>query len=530
MDRFVIERLPPSAAWPELLFELDELRYPARLNCAVALLDDALAAGCGDRPCFIGSARTWTYREVAERVAKIGNVLRRHGAGLGTRVLLRGPNSPMTLACWLAIVRIGAVAVATMPLLRARELATVIEKAAIAFALCDARLADELATAATSARHAPDTLYFAPDESGSLDREMRDVSDACAAADTAQDDVALIAFTSGTTGVPKGCVHFHRDVLAAADTFSRHVLKPNADDVFCASPPVAFTFGLGGALIFPMHARAATVLAEVASPHALHDAIARHAVTVCFSAPTAYRALSNCEPSGLASLRRCVSAGEALSAETRRAFESATGLSLIDGIGSTEMMHIFISAADDDIRPGATGKPVPGFRAAVFDDAGRELPRGSTGQLGVKGPTGCRYLDDARQAEYVRNGWNITGDTYFLDHDGYYWFKGRSDDMIVSAGYNISGLEVEAVLSDYPDIVECAVVGAPNAERGHIVKAFVVLKTGVEGDDALVRRLQAFVKANIAPYKYPRAVAFVKSLPRTETGKLQRYRLRVDHF
>ena len=528
-DRFVAERLPPREAWPELLFDLPELRYPERLNCAVALLDDALAEGHGERPCFIGAGATWTYREVAERVARIGNVLRDRGVIPGSRVLLRGPNNPMMCACWLAVERIGAVAVATMPLLRARELAVVIEKAQVAFALCDVRLADELAAAAAAAPVLQTTLYFGSAEDGSLERAMRDVSPHCSPADTACDDVALVAFTSGTTGVPKGCVHFHRDVLACADTFSRHVLAPRADDRFCASPPLAFTFGLGGALIFPLHARAATVLVEVSTPHALREAIARYGVTVAFTAPTGYRAmLATHEPDApsLASLRRCVSAGEALSAQTRRAFKDATGIDLIDGIGATEMMHIFISAADGDVRPGATGKPVPGYRAVILDDAGNELPRGSTGRLAVKGPTGCRYLADARQAQYVQGGWNVTGDTFHLDEDGYFWFRGRTDDMIVSAGYNISGLEVEAVLLEHPAVLECAVVGRPDEERGHVVKAFVVARPGVAAGPELARALQDFVKARIAPYKYPRDVAFVTALPRTETGKLQRFRLR----
>jgi 2-aminobenzoate-CoA ligase len=527
IDTFVADRLPARSAWPELIFELPELQYPARLNCAVALLDEALTSGHAERPCFVGSAQTWTYREVAARVSRIGNVLRQHGVTQGSRVLLRGPNNPMTLACWLAILRVGAVAVATMPLLRARELATVIDKAAVGFALCDERLLGELALAQEAAPHLTTTLYYSGDGTGSLDKAMENATDRCEPADTAQDDAALIAFTSGTTGVPKGCIHFHRDVLAPADTFSRYILKPRADDVFIASPPIAFTFGLGGALIFPLRAGAATVLAETSSPRALLETIERHAATICFTAPTAYRAMLDVGPRALRSLRRCVSAGEMLSAETRRAFALATGIDLIDGIGATEMMHIFISAADDDIRPGATGKPVPGYRATILDDAGNELPCGSTGRLAVRGPTGCRYLDDVRQSAYVQGGWNVTGDVYALDEDGYFWFKGRSDDMIVSSGYNISGLEVEAVLLEHPGVRECAVVGWPDDERGTIVKAYVVVQDGEDPGPDLARGLQDFVKSNIAPYKYPREIAFVERLPRTETGKLQRYRLRA---
>jgi len=525
-DTFVVDRLPPTTAWPELIFELAELRYPRRLNCAVALIDDTIAKGHGDRLCFIGSLETLTYRQVSNRVNRIGNVLRRHGIRVGQRVLLRGPNNPMMLACWLAVQRIGAVAVATMPLLRARELTVVLNKAEVSLALCDARLAEEMTLAAPLAACLSTTLYFAPEGTGTLDLELRGESDSCVAADTAQDDVALIAFTSGTTGAPKGCVHFHRDVLASADTFSRHVLKPHADDIFCAAPPIAFTFGLGGALIFPLKSGASTVLTEVSSPETLIEAIERYSATVCFTAPTAYRAMLKHDAARLRTLRRCVSAGEPLSVDVRHAFKSATGIDLIDGIGATEMMHIFISAADDDIRPGATGRPVPGYQAVVVDDYGTVLPPGSSGRLAVKGPTGCRYLADSRQTSYVQHGWNITGDRYFLDSDGYFWFEGRSDDLIVSSGYNISGVEVESVLLEHPAVRDCAVVGWPDEERGSIVKAFIVVDPPSNGDALLVSTIQDFVKARIAPYKYPRVIAFVDSLPRTESGKMQRYRLR----
>lgn len=529
-DNFAYDRLPPRELWPELIFDLPELRYPERLNCAVALLDDMIAAGAGNRACFIGDDAVWTYAEVAERVGRLANVLKARGMTPGSRVLLRGPNNPMMMVCWLAVERIGAIAVATMPLLRARELAVVMEQAQIDLALCDHRLTEELERAAGMAKSEAAILVFG-DAQGALEGAMREASPACPPADTAADDIALIAFTSGSTGKPKGCIHFHRDVLAIADTFSKHVLKPVADDIFCGSPPIAFTFGLGGLLIFPMRVGAATVLTEVASPEMLLKAIEKHKVTVCFTAPTAYRAmLGLVDKYDMSSLRRCVSAGEPLPLQTRLDFKTATGIDLIDGIGGTEMLHIFISAADDAIRPGATGRPVPGFRAAILDEDGRELPPGSVGRLAVKGPLGCRYLDDPRQTTYVQHGWNLTGDTYLMDEDGYFWFQARSDDMIVSAGYNISGPEVEDVLLEHRAIRECAVVASPDAARGFVAKAFVVLQPDVEGDESLASELQNFVKARIAPYKYPRAIAFVEGLPRTESGKLQRFRLRQEEL
>jgi len=526
-DDFVTDRLPPRPTWPDFIRDLPELDYPARLNCAAELLDKRVAAGQGARPCFIGSTETWSYAETLDRVNRIAAVLRAHGVRKGNRVLLRAPNNPMMMASWLAVQKLGAIAIATMPLLRAAELRVVLNRAHVTLAICDHRLDGELADAALDAPSLATILRFGSFRPGSLEAEMAQHRPLAEPAETNADDIALIAFTSGTTGIPKGCIHAHRDVLAIADTFSAHVLKPRADDIFCGSAPIAFTFGLGASLIFPLRIGAATVLTEAASPESLVQAIERHRATLCFTAPTGYRAmLGVANPGQLASLRRCVSAGEPLSLETRNRFKVATGLDLIDGIGATELLHIFISAADDEIRPGATGKPVPGFRAAILDDQGNELPNGTIGRLAVKGPTGCRYLDDPRQADYVQNGWNVTGDSYLRDAEGYYWFQARNDDMIVSSGYNISGPEVEEVLLKHPAVRECAVVAAPDPERGAIAKAFVVLEEGVPGDAALARALQDFVRAEIAPYKYPRAVAFVDSLPRTQTGKLQRFRLR----
>jgi 2-aminobenzoate-CoA ligase len=346
--------------------------------------------------------------------------------------------------------------------------------------------------------------------------------------DTAADDTALIAFTSGTTGKPKGTMHFHRDVMAACDCWPRTTLRATSDDLFTGSPPLAFTFGLGGLLLFPMRIGAATLLVERPAPDALLDAIDKHRATVLFTAPTSYRAMAPSVPDhDLSALRKCVSAGEALPSSTRKLWKDATGIEIIDGIGSTEMLHIFISHDEAHARPGSTGTPVPGYRACVMDDAGRPLPAGQVGHLAVKGPTGCRYLDDPRQANYVRNGWNYTGDAYLIDEDGYFIYQARTDDMIVSAGYNIAGPEVESALLLHPAVSECGVVGVEDAQRGQIVKAFIVLKPGREGDAALTAELQDFVKRTIAPYKYPRAVEYLGTLPRSDVGKLQRFRLRM---
>jgi 2-aminobenzoate-CoA ligase len=442
----------------------------------------------------------------------------------GNRVLLRGPNNPWLAACWLAVLKAGAVAVTTMPLLRAGELTTVAEIAQVDLALCDWRFEEDLRAA--DLRGAPIVSYGGP-EAGDLTRRAAAAPDGFAAVPTAADDVALLAFTSGTTGRPKATMHFHRDVLAIADTFSRHVVRPVAGDLFTGTPPLAFTFGLGGLLVFPLRAGAATLLIEKASPEDLADEIAKHQVTVCSTAPTGYRAMIAAGKAGqLGSLRRPISAGEHLPEATWRAFREATGVSLIDGIGSTEMLHVFVSAADDDIRPGATGRAVPGYQATILDEAGLPVPPGVPGRLAVKGPTGCRYLNDPRQASYVQRGWNITGDTFTQDEDGYFYYQARSDDMIVSSGYNIAGPEVEEALLAHPAVSECAVVGVPDEARGQLVKAFVVLASGQPGGAGLTGQLQAFVKEKIAPYKYPRAIEFVGALPRTATGKVQRYVLR----
>jgi 2-aminobenzoate-CoA ligase len=532
VDRFALERLPPPEALPEFVFELPELQLPPRLNASAALLDAAVARGLGPRPCLVGEGGRWSYAQTQEQVDRIAAVLvRRLALVPGQRVLLRGANTPMLAACFLAVMKAGGIAVGTMPMLRARELATIIQKAQISHALCDARLADELAQARASCPSLRAQMHYgAPGAAGELEAAMASETLGFTAVDTAATDVAMLAFTSGTTGVPKAAMHFHRDLIAAAACWPSHVLRPTSDDVFIGSPPLAFTFGLGGLLLFPLAAGASTVLLEKASPEALLPAIGRFGATVCVTAPTSYRAMAPQVPAGgLPTLRKCVSAGEALPAATRTLWRQATGIEIIDGIGSTELFHIFISAREDQARGGATGLPVPGYRAAILDEAGHQLPPGQVGRLAIKGPTGCKYLDDPRQAQYVQNGWNLTGDAYLVDPvDGQFVYQARTDDMIVSGGYNIAGPEVEAALLLHPAVAECGVVGKPDEARGMIVKAFVVLKAGHEGDATMAAALQDFVKQTIAPYKYPREVVFRDSLPRTETGKLQRFRLKTE--
>jgi 2-aminobenzoate-CoA ligase len=538
LDTFARDALPPRALWPEMRYDaLPALAaYPARLNCAAELLDRVVADGRGERTVFHFPGGRWSYRHLLHTANRIAHVLVEElGLVPGNRVLLRGPNNPMMAACWFAVLKAGGVVVCTMPLLRTRELAFIADKARVSLALTDVRIAADCeqamhATSDGAPRAGARVVTFgdpgAPE--GSLEALMRGKPAEFANRDTAADDVALIAFTSGTTGQGKGTMHFHRDVLAICDCFPPHVLRAGEDDVFCGSPPFAFTFGLGGIVLFPMRIGASALLLEQATPPHLIRGIQDYRATVCFTAPTAYRAmLGLLDQHDVSSLRRCVSAGEALPLATFEAWERATGLRIIDGIGSTEILHIFISAGGDDIRPGSTGRAVPGYEARVVDERGDEVPRGQIGRLAVRGPTGCRYLDNLeRQRAYVERGWNITGDSYVQDADGYFWYQARTDDMIISAGYNISGPEVESALLLHPAVQECGVVGVPDEERGQIVKAYVVLKPGTAHDSRTARELQDFVKREIAPYKYPRSVEFVTELPRTATGKLQRYRLR----
>jgi 2-aminobenzoate-CoA ligase len=529
VDSFTRDNLPPRVQWPDFVFALPELQYPERFNCVTELLDRWIAAGRGGEPCLLSMAENLTYAELAERVNRIANVLARDlGLTAGDRVLLRAPNNPMMVAAYLAVIKAGGVVVATMPLLRAKEIGHALAKARIRFALCDARLADEMEKAKGAAPALERVVYWGNGGAEALETLMRKPGyQDFTACDTASDDVCLIGFTSGTTGEPKGTLHFHRDMLATCDTYARHVLRADAADRFIGSPPIAFTFGLGGLVLFPLRVGASSVLLERATPDDLATAVALWRPTVMFTAPTAYRAmLAKIGQHDISSLRKCVSAGEALPKPTFDAWLAATGLKIMDGIGATEMLHIFIGSPEDEIRPGATGRPVPGYEARVIDENGREVPPGTIGRLAVRGPTGCRYLADARQRKYVENGWNVTGDTYVMDADGWFWYQARSDDMIISSGYNIAGPEVEAVLLEHVAVAECGVVAAADPERGQIVKAYVVLRPGHAGDATMTRTLQDHVKATIAPYKYPRAIAYVTSLPRTETGKLQRFALR----
>ncbi|WP_321162679.1 AMP-binding protein [Streptomyces sp. SHP 1-2] len=517
VDTFAREHLPPADQWPQLRFDLPELRYPERLNCAAELL----AGPPGDRPAFrTDDGSTWTYGQLRARVDRIAHLLT-GGLGVvpGNRVLLRGPTTPWLAACWLAVLKAGAVAVTVPAQQRARELRTLCDIARVRHALCDARSVDDLAAAGIPGLRI--TAYGGDSPDDLLRRPAPGTPYPAAA--TADDDVALIAFTSGSTGRPKGCMHFHRDVLAVADTFSRHVLAPRADDLFAGSPPLGFTFGLGGLVVFPLRAGAGALLLERAGPRHLLPAVARHRVSVLFTAPTAYRAmLDELDRYDITSLRRCVSAGENLPESTWRSWYEHTGLRIINGLGATELLHIVVSAADGDIRPGTTGLPVPGWTARVQDEHGVPVPDGRPGLLAVRGPVGCRYLDDPRQREYVRGGWNITGDTYVREPGGHFRYVARADNMIVSSGYNIAGPEVEEALLRHPDVAEAAVVGRADEARGQIVVAHAVLREGAVRDAGALR---AFLLSELAPYKCPREIHFRDALPRTATGKLQRFRL-----
>ena len=530
VDTFARDNLPPRELWPDFLSNQHTSTYPERMNCVVEFLDRWIERGHGDAPLFRGARETLTYADFHERVNRVANVLvQRFGLVPGGRVMLRAANTPTMVAAYFAVMKAGGIVVATMPLLRASELAFMLDKARIPLALYDVRLEDEMLKAQSLAAGPTTLLAFNSDAPDALEALMRDASPEFQAIDTAADDVCLIGFTSGTTGTPKGTMHFHRDMLAICDGYSAHILQPRADDTFIGTAPLAFTFGLGGLVLFPMRVGASAVLVERATPEELLAEIERHRPTICFTAPTAYRAmLRHLEKADISSLRKCVSAGESLPAATWHAWFDATGLKLMDGIGATELLHIFISAREDDIRPGATGKPVPGYEARVIDADGRELPPGQVGRLAVRGPVGCRYLADERQRAYISDGWNVTGDAYVQDADGYFWYQARTDDMIISSGYNIAGPEVEAALMLHDAVFECGVVGAPDPERTQLVKAYVVLNPGYAADEATARVLQDHVKAVIAPYKYPRAVEFVTHLPRTESGKLRRASLRAQ--
>jgi 2-aminobenzoate-CoA ligase len=528
-DTFARDRLPPQELLPEIVITLPELNYAERMNCVVELLDQAVGEGDGERVAIRWRGGQWTFAQLLERVDSIAHLLIDVlKLETGNRVLLRGSNDPMMAACWLAVVKAGLIAVATMPLLRAKELAKILNKAEIIAALCDQSLAEEIRLAQTEVPILRHILYFNSTDNFSVEHQAeRCVRGPFSACDTAADDICLIAFTSGTSGAPKATMHFHRDILTITDCFPRSILHTQRDEVFCGTAPLGFTFGLGGLLLFPMRYRASTVLLGPINPEALLKAIQDFQATTCFTVPTFYRQMAPLVPKfDVGSLRKAISAGEALPLSTAQLWLDSTGIPLIDGIGSTEMLHVFISASANEIRPGSTGKPIPGYRARVIDSEGRPLSWGEVGRLAVQGPTGCRYLADERQKSYVEDGWNITGDAYLVDEDGYFWHKGRTDDMIITSGYNIAGVEVEEALMKHGAVSECCVVGVPDEKRGQVVKAFVVLRPGYEASEGLVGILQEHVKKTIAPYKYPRAITFRTALPRTETGKLQRFRLR----
>ncbi|GGA10565.1 2-aminobenzoate-CoA ligase [Blastomonas marina] len=530
-DSFARDNLPPFEQWPELL--LDGFDYAERLNAGVELCDRLVDEGHGDRIALIGNGRSRTYKELADWSNRIARALvEDYGVVPGNRVLIRGPNNPALVACWLAATKAGAVAVNTMPMLRAGELCKIVDKAEIGLALCDTRSLDEMVACAKDSRFLEKVVGFdgTANHDAELDRVALSKPVRFEAADTSQDDVALLGFTSGTTGEPKATMHFHRDLLIIADGYAKEVLGVTPGDIFVGSPPLAFTFGLGGLAIFPLRFGAAAALLEQASPANMVELIETHRATISFTAPTAYRAMLAAMDEGadLSSLRLAVSAGETLPAPVWEEWERKTGTPILDGIGSTELLHIFITNRPDDRAPACTGRPVTGYEARIVDDEMQDVAQGEIGRLAVRGPTGCRYLADARQAEYVREGWNLTGDSFRQGEDGRFHFAARSDDMIISSGYNIAGPEVEAALLSHPDVAECAVIGASDAERGQVVEAHVVVAAGVARDEATVERLQEHVKARIAPYKYPRSVVFVDGLPKTTTGKIQRFRLRDD--
>lgn len=529
-DRFVLDRLPSRQLWPIMRYDRPELQLPAQANVVEELLDKAAQKGWSERPLLRSSKIVLTYRDVRERVDRICRVLTEDLALVpGNRVLLRGGNSIGLALAWLAVVKAGMVAVATMPLLRARELVDIIDKAQPTVALCDVKLLEALELACKERPVLATVVAFnAADEPGSLAMRAAQKNGDVAACPTSADDVAMMAFTSGTTGRPKAAVHTHRDILAACEAWPRHTLRATPDDIVVGSPPLAFTFGLGGLLVFPMWAGASVYFPDAPyTPESMIKAINEVGATVCYTAPTFYRAMAPfAKEHGVGRLRISVSAGEALPDATRQLWKQASGVEMTDGIGATEMFHIFISSPPQEVKRGAIGKVVPGYQAKVVDDDGNEVPRGSIGKLAVIGPTGCKYLDDARQANYVKDGWNYPGDAFVQDDEGYFFYQARADDMIISAGYNIGGPEVEDALLRHPAVAECGVIGKPDEERGMIVKAFVVVKSGYEADAAMAKTLQEHVKATIAPYKYPREVEFVQALPRTETGKLQRFKLR----
>jgi len=532
LDTFTRDNLPPFDQWPEILLDHPEFQYPEYLNAGVELTDRMVERGFGDHTALIGNGRRRTYKELADWSNRLAHALvEDFGVKPGNRVLLRSGNNPAMVAAWLAVTKAGAVAVNTMPLLRAGELAKIVDKAQVSLALTDSRIADELVACAKDSRFLKKVINFdgTANHDAELDRVALSKSVKFDAVKTGRDDVALLGFTSGTTGEPKGTMHFHRDLLIIADGYAREVLRVTPQDVFVGSPPLAFTFGLGGLAIFPLRFGATATLLESATPANMIEIIETYKATISFTSPTAYRAMMAAMDKGadLSSLRMAVSAGETLPAPVFADWTRKTGKPILDGIGSTELLHIFITNRLDEATAGATGKPVAGYEAKIVDDDMQEVADGTIGHLAVRGPTGCRYLADERQTKYVRGGWNLTGDDFMRDANGVFHFAARADDMIISSGYNIAGPEVEAALLAHSEVAECAVVGAPDEARGQIVEAHVVLREGIAGDEACIKRLQDHVKATIAPYKYPRSVKFVAALPKTQTGKIQRFMLKA---
>ena len=530
-DSFTRDRLPPAGQWPDM--PRAGFAYPDWLNAGVELTDAMVAKGFGDHTALIGNGRLRTYKELSDWTNRIAHALvEDYGVKPGHRVLIRSANNPAMVAAWLAATNAGAVVVNTMPMLRAKELGQIVDKAEVSLALCDTRLMEDMVACAKTSRFLKVVVGFdgTANHDAELDRVALGKSVRFQAPPTGRDDVALLGFTSGTTGEPKATMHFHRDILTIADGYAREVLRVVPEDVFVGSPPLAFTFGLGGLAVFPLRYGAAACLLENASPPNMIEIIQKYRATVCFTAPTAYRVMLKAMDEGadLSSLRAAVSAGETLPAPVYEEWMAKTGKPMLDGIGATEMLHIFITNRFDDHRPACTGRPVAGYEAKIVDDNGKDMPRGEVGRLAVRGPTGCRYMADDRQANYVQNGWNLTGDAFWQDENGYFHFAARTDDMILSGGYNIAGPDVEAALLAHPDVLECAVVGEDDEARGQIVVAHVVLADGGTGDAACAKRLQDHVKAAIAPYKYPRKIIFVSTLPKTQTGKIQRFRLRAE--
>lgn len=529
IDSFARDNLPPQSQWPEFL--LNGFEYPDYINVGVELTDKMVEQGFGDNTALIGNGRRRTYKELADWTNRIAHVLvEDFGLKAGNRVMIRSANNPAMVACWLAATKAGAVVINTMPMLRAVELEPIVDMAQISHILCDTRLIEEVAGFAADNKHVKHVIGFdgTSNHEAELDRLALEKPVKFDAVKTGRDDVALLGFTSGTTGKPKATMHFHRDLLMIADGYAKEILGVVPDDVFVGSPPLAFTFGLGGLAIFPLRFGATATLLENASPPNMIEIIEKYKATVCFTAPTAYRAMlaAMAEGADLSSLRAAVSAGETLPAPVYEEWIAKTGKPMLDGIGATEMLHIFISNRFDDHRPACTGKPVTGYEAKIVDDEGNEVAVGTVGRLAVRGPTGCRYMADDRQSNYVQNGWNITGDSFMMDADGYLHFAARNDDMIISSGYNIAGPEVEAALLGHPAVRECAVIGVPDESRGAIVQAHIVLNEGQNADDGQIKHLQEHVKQTIAPYKYPRSIVFCTELPKTQTGKIQRFLLK----